>query len=376
MYKVSRMITSQRPKVHNPRSTIHNPRSTIHNPRSAFTLVELLVVITIIGILIALLLPAVQAAREAARRAQCSNNLKQIGLALHNHHQSHGSFPPGVPTCTANYWITGGIQAGAYCEGPGWAVNILNEMEQSALAQSAYNMMGYRWHAPDDLPNMATAPDTNVGNTTPAAYICPSADKMRERVSSWDLESMSKGNYAANFGADNYLSFEDSTEAGAFGVVMLPDCPGRVTQSGWVSDQLGTWKMGYGEGTRVADIRDGTSNTLAVSEVIGYNHHADGRGAWIASTAGGSTFMARTTPDSRDNDNLAMCYSGIPADDIRHCTQNRSDGNIWAAARSRHPGGVNAAMCDGSSRFFSDSIDLLTWRALATREGGETVSAP
>ena len=344
--------------------------------RGGFTLVELLVVITIIGILIALLLPAVQAAREAARRAQCTNNLKQIGLALHNHHQAHGSFPPGVPNCTANYWITGGIQVGGYCEGPNWAVNILAELEQMALAQSAFNMMGYRWHGPDDLPNMATSPDSNVGNTKPSVFLCPSADKMRQTVSSWALESMAKGNYAANFGADTYLSFDHPLKAGPFASVMLPGCPGRVTQSGWVDDQLGTWKMGHGQGTTIAEIRDGTSNTLAVSEVIGYDHPIDGRGAWIAPTVGGSTFTARTGPNSRDNDNLAMCYTGIPATDIRHCTENHSDGNIWAAARSRHSGGVNAAMCDGSARFFSDSTDLAVWRALATRAGQETVSPP
>ena len=132
----------------------------------------------------------------------------------------------------------------------------------------------------------------------------------------------------------------------------------------------------HGQGTTIAEIRDGTSNTLAVSEVIGYNHRSDGRGAWISSTAGGATFMARTAPNSREYDNLGMCYTSIPTADIRHCTQNRSDGDIWAAARSRHSGGVNAALCDGSARFFSDSIDLLVWRALASRAGGETVSPP
>ncbi len=376
MKQVFRMIPNRFPEVHHPNSTIHNPQSTIRNSPSGFTLVELLVVIAIIGILIALLLPAVQAAREAARRAQCSNNLKQIGLALHNHHTTHGSFPPGVPVCTTNYWITGGIQVGGYCEGPNWAVNILAQIEQMALADSASSMMEYRWHAPDDLPNMAVSPDINVGNTTPTAFLCPSAATMTQTVSSWALESMSKGNYAANFGADNYLSFENKQTAGAFASVMLRGCPGRATQSGWSSDQLGKWKMGYGEGTTIAKISDGTSNTLAVSEVLGFDHRVDGRGAWIAPTAGGSTFMAKTGPNSKTNDNLAMCYTGIPTSDILHCTVNQSDGNIWAAARSRHPGGVNAALCDGSVRFFTDSIDMILWRALATRAGRDKVSLP
>ena len=350
----------------------NDPSPGIKNPKSAFTLVELLVVIAIIGILIALLLPAVQAAREAARRMQCANNLKQIGLAMHNHHDTHKSFPPGVPTCTANQWITGGIQAGGYCEGPNWAVNLLAFLELKALAQNATDSMAIHWHAPDDLPNVPPA-GKRVGDTTPVAFLCPSAPEMEATVSTWGLESMSKGNYAANFGADTYMSFTDSRKAGAFGSVMLPGCPGRVTQDGWKDDQMGVWKMGYGRGTKIRDVTDGTSNTLAVSEVVGWDHPTDGRGAWIAPTMGGSTFTARTGPNSTENDVLAMCYTGIPAGNIMYCTRNQSNGDIWAAARSKHPGGVNTVMCDGSTRFFSDSVDLIVWRSLATRAGGESI---
>ncbi|HYW81232.1 MAG TPA: DUF1559 domain-containing protein, partial [Thermoguttaceae bacterium] len=126
-------------------------RSRRHAGRLGFTLVELLVVVAIIGILIALLLPAVQAARESARRLTCTNKLKQIGTALQTHHEAYGSFPPGVPSCTHNNWITGGQEAGAFCQGPNWACNILAEMGEQKLAQWVMDVMETEAMAAEDL---------------------------------------------------------------------------------------------------------------------------------------------------------------------------------------------------------------------------------
>ncbi|MBN2291380.1 MAG: DUF1559 domain-containing protein [Pirellulales bacterium] len=348
-----------------------------------FTLVELLVVIAIIGILIALLLPAVQAAREAARRMQCSNNLKQIGLALHSANSAHGSFPPGRPFCSDLPQMTGGMQKPSLCvcEGPNWAAAILSYLDEEYWGDCVAESMEKMWGAPDDLPNMPSInSELAVGSKQPSFYLCPSAPVMQELTSNFNLEHMAKGNYAANWGSDTYMSFNNPRTAGAFGSIMLPGWE-SVTRSYHHDSLMGRWKMGYGLGTKTRDISDGLAYTLGVSEVVGWDHPRDGRGAWVTTSVGGSTFTARTPPNNIPSaanpaDNLAMCYTGIPQNDPMYCTQNQSDGNIWAAARSKHPGCVNALMMDGSVHIFNDNIDLGIWRALATRAGGETVEIP
>jgi prepilin-type N-terminal cleavage/methylation domain-containing protein len=374
-----------------------NPSCLSPARRKGFTLVELLVVITIIGVLIALLLPAVQAVRESARRVQCTNNLHQIGTALHTHHEAHGSFPPGVPSGTQadKHWITGGTSAGAYCQGPNWCTNIFAELDQPEMAFFVEETVKYQWSAADDLEH--GCPDRgwgsqsdpyargNIGTVTPSMYICPSADRMTlddalgPTSNDWGMDPWSaKGNYAACWGSDTYMSFQTRTKAGAFGVVLLNgwDRHAASPQSEGMAGMLGNWKMGFGQGIRLTDIRDGPSNTLMVSEVLGYRSRNDGRGAWVTNVPGGSLFTARTGPNSEVNDVTSFCESTIPASDLLRCTQNRSDGNMWAAARSQHRGGVNAAMCDKSVRWFSDGIDLAVWQAMATREGGESVAPP
>lgn len=357
-----------------------------------FTLVELLVVIAIIGILVALLLPAIQSARAAAQRTECANKVKQIAIALQNHHSTHGSLPPGVPACNSRNWFQGGSNQ---CQGPVWTLNILAELEETTLAQYVSDAMERSVNVADDLEHAAAGGDAdprNVSRFTPPAFICPSADRMSvgNRIDTFDHDDYtSKGNYAACWGSSHYLDFdpnapvppEIAAKRGAFGIVMVDGWQGRIVEP----KAYGKWKMGLGLGTKFAQITDGTSNTLLISEVVGVDSSLDGRGGWVLQSMGASNFSAKWEPNASGtgidpetntsqprHDRIALCDPrNIPANDPMFCEMHRQSGQVWAAARSRHSGGVNAAMCDASVRFVADGIDLRTWRALATRAGGE-----
>ncbi|MES1213000.1 MAG: DUF1559 domain-containing protein [Singulisphaera sp.] len=360
-----------------------------------FTLVELLVVIAIIGILVALVLPAVQMAREAARRAQCVNNLKQISLALLSHHDALQSFPPGLPHCspipgynaTGKGWMglfmTGGTQNGTYCQGPNWLSNIMPQIEQSTMNDKLLGCLANECSAADDCDrNEPGAPWRDFGDLIFPFMLCPSAEVLETEVDNWKLENLDKGNYAANFGAGTYLAYDprtgqvDYTKAGAFGVIIPAGTPSYSKQSSNAAILKGTWKGGWGQGTRITDITDGTANTLFISELLGYDDKNDGRGVWAWGGMGGSTFTALYGPNSTTNDQIPICSTDIPKGDLRHCTENRNDANVWASARSMHPGGVNASMGDGSVRFFTNGIDVNVWHALATRANGDIAVVP
>jgi hypothetical protein len=332
-----------------------------------------------------MLLPAVQAAREAARRAQCANQLKQMGVAMHNHHARYGGFPPGIPSCTLRNWIQGGTQVGNYCQGPTWALNILPEMGEEQLWQYVFDVMAYDCNASDDLEHETGA----VGTDPLHFYHCPSAERMTQPLNTYghDLGDFGggvvKGNYAACFGAQYYLDragsegywLNDPAKAGAFGVVMLSGWK-NVVQSEAHKTMHGTWKMGNSQGTRIRDVADGTAHTLMISEVLGFDSELDARGVWSLGAMGSSSFTAMFPPNAAANDRIAMCEkTKIPGGDPLRCTENRADGQVYASARSRHPGIVNAAMCDGAVSSFSDGIDPAVWQALATRAGGEVIPA-
>jgi prepilin-type processing-associated H-X9-DG protein len=240
-----------------------------------------------------------------------------------------------------------------------------------------------------------------LGRTTPPAYICPSAGGVKIALEGTaSLEKMTKGNYAGCFGARSYSSFLTPTHAGAFGPADVSKYAPQGINLNSEGDALGNgpWKMGSKDGTQQRDITDGTSNTLFISEVLGYDSRKDIRGVWTNQALGASSFTAWTPPNAKPNwtgtdlpgftepvqgwDRTAGCDVTIPQTDPLYCgTQPETRGGNCAtemsraAARSAHPGGVVAAMADGSVRFVGDAIDINVWRAMATRSGDEPIAS-
>jgi prepilin-type N-terminal cleavage/methylation domain-containing protein/prepilin-type processing-associated H-X9-DG protein len=327
-----------------------------------FTLIELLVVIAIIAILIALLLPAVQQAREAARRTQCKNNLKQFGLAIHNYESSHRCFPPG----RLGYPMVFSAHA-----------SLLPYLDGANL----YNLIDFNT-APGPFPEPPATPyskNTIAAMTTIPTYICPS-----------DFETMNGNSYAVtNYvvctgsGADatkRYIRKGDGVmyDVKLQGVIQFRKVSDGLSNTVAASEQ--TIGMGYSGGNGSSDIPGSTPPSDATLQVLNLsaaqndsitgtdtspmNCVVGASGFW--SGIRGAKWMNGHFGDTLYNHGLA------PNSKSFDCG-NRSHNAGLTAARSRHTGGVNFLLCDGAVRFASDNIDLNLWRALGSRNGGEVL---
>ncbi|WP_235934720.1 DUF1559 domain-containing protein [Candidatus Laterigemmans baculatus] len=291
--------------------------------RGAFTLVELLVVIAIIGVLVGLLLPAVQAAREAARRMSCSNNLKQIGLAMHNYHDTHNVFPTGAAGC---------------CYGT-WPVLLMPYFEQGNVAD-----LYVSW-GDTSSTGVRYSGSPNVENVTGRRYdmlTCPSDQENSP------IGEITSHNYAVNYGNTS------KTQVSNLNGVIFGGAPFSADPSK---------EFGF------HSVTDGTSNTLMVAEVR-QGQGSDLRGfLWWGDASGFESYLGPNSPlpDRIYSSGYCKPVKGMP------CDVSSSTNPTMFASRSQHPGGVNVALCDGSVRLFGETIDLETWRGLSTSRGGEVL---
>jgi len=340
----------------------HLQQNRKHGKRSyGFTLIELLVVIAIIAILIALLLPAVQQAREAARRSQCKNNLKQIGLALHNYLGTYTAFPPA--------FCVGPNGSGGYTPGGQWSIHA--RILPYADATNLFNNI-------DFTKDYSGQSDPSIAYTRVPFYMCPSEVNDRIRTTSGGAPEHHPINYGYNGGT--WRVFTNSSLSGGNGA-FYPNSK-----------------------TKPRDFTDGMSNTLCFAEVkafTAYNRDGDTGTSSIPSVASGVQSLVSgggsSKPDSGHTEwvdgrihqtgftttltpNTKIVVSGatgaIDAGDYTSCREAKScTGPTYAAvtARSYHIGIVHVLLMDGSTRSLSENIDLNTYRALGTRNGGEVI---
>jgi prepilin-type N-terminal cleavage/methylation domain-containing protein/prepilin-type processing-associated H-X9-DG protein len=295
---------------------------------AAFTLVELLVVIAIIGILVALLLPAIQAARESARRSQCLNNLHQWNVAMHLYHDVNKRLPPG------------GVSKPKRLT---WVPHLWPHVEEGPMAEEN-NLEKNFYEAPMTIANT----DQGLAMRFVAIYYCPDDGEGVDLTG--DQYRRRRGNYVVNFGNQRTTATEV-----LYGVAPFSNIGGAARK------------------TELSDVSDGTANTLLMSEAIRAKTplDKDHRGDFMNDN-GHFRFNTSLTPNTSAPDIVRDGFYMETGDPLMPATSNSLP--VQAAARSRHPGGVNANMCDGSGTFYSNEIDAIVWKAMGTMNGEELIS--
>jgi prepilin-type N-terminal cleavage/methylation domain-containing protein/prepilin-type processing-associated H-X9-DG protein len=311
-------------------------------PRRGFTLIELLVVIAIVAVLVGLLLPAVQKVREAAARATCQNNLKQIGLALHNFHAANDRFPLGTALVgDANDVAPAAVPPATLAAGPyrpGLFARLLPYLEQEPL----YRQL-------DPAAAIDAGPNRAAGQVRVPQYLCPSA---RHR------DGLQKAPHSLPL-ADRTLEFAVNDYTGLNGAMRLyPSAPpvGQLQDHGGFAER---------QALRLPDFTDGTSNTVDVTEVVNF-----GRGVWVHGRPHFNQAGYRVNALNGFNDAPGGVFpdgSNLPA---TNRGPGKGTGGTWGVS-SDHPGGANALFADGSVRFLTTATPATALTALATRDGGE-----
>jgi prepilin-type N-terminal cleavage/methylation domain-containing protein/prepilin-type processing-associated H-X9-DG protein len=372
--------------------------------QEGFTLIELLVVIAIIAVLIALLLPAVQSAREAARRAQCTNNLKQLGLAVHNYHSTFNALPAECMWMGATFGETG-TSGGSWGWNASWPVCLLPNIEQSTL----YNAYNQGW-APNCCGNNI-GPNTTVDFNALAVLLCPSDNQKARPNYPW-----APMNYAGNFGGPGVIRYWNGT----FVTPFTCSTTNQIPINGW-----GVGTCWWGADSNLAyfgieGITDGSSNTALFSErLLGastqdpqpiINSATAKRGIYlnppnmsVAANSGNPQLALQSmascnslpgTTQSQQGWLIGFSYTmSYPWHSVVNrythyntpnkmtCLASNDTGGLWGGldgiitANSNHPGGVNVCFADGSVRFVKDSVAPQTWWAIGSRNGGEVLSA-